>query len=461
MSRAATAVKTAHHVVFVGCGPADRAETERALIAAAIEVSWADHGADLVRRLGADTSVLVDLARGAAALQTVQAIRSQQPSVRTFAVLEATRPDLAIEAVLAGVADVFIRPLDGRRVARAVEREAQYATALNTGRPADDHPHGDLYAHSPAMADVLRQLDEIAAGRSDALIHGEEGSGRQMVARALHEIRVATGPFCTLDCSAAAPDELDQTLFGGRRVASRDTSRRPECLHPGALLLCANGGTLYLQNLVDLPTRVQDRLVRVLRDQEVRLADAPVTTDLDVCLVAASDARLDRAMQDGRLHEDLWRRLRGRVIDVPPLRRRQDDFAPLANFFVRQTCAAQAVPPKTLSRPALSLLMALPWQRNVAELRSVLAEVVRGLPGGRGIGLDDILHHVRLGESTAISSTDRTLREARAQFEHEYITAVLERHRGSVSDAARTLGIQRTNLYRKIRTLKVRPSRRR
>jgi len=441
--------------------PAERAETEQALVAAALEVGWADHGADLARRLGADTPVLVDLARGAAALQTVQAIRTQQPAVRTFAVLDAGRPDLAVEAVLAGIADVFTRPLDGRRVVRALAREEQYATALDTGRPVDDHPTGDLYAHSPAMADVLRQLAQTAAGRSDALIHGEEGSGRQMVARALHETRVASGPFCTLDCSAAGPDELDQTLFGGRRVVSKDASRRPECLHPGALLLCANNGTLYLQNLVDLPTRVQARLVRVLRDREVRLADASVTTDLDVCLVAAGDARLDRAIEEGRVHDDLWRRLRSSAIDVPPLRRRQDDFAPLANFFVRQTCASQAVPPKTLSRPALSLLMALPWPRNVAELRSVLGQVVRSLPGGRGIGLDDILRHVHLGGSTAISVADRTLREARAQFEHEYITTVLERHHGSVSDAARTLGIQRTNLYRKIRLLKVKASRRR
>jgi len=445
----------------VGCVPAERAETEHALVAAAIDVNWADHGADLARRLGPDAPVLVDLARGAAALQTVQAIRAQQPAVRTFGVLGATRPDLAIEAVLAGMADIFIRPLDGRRVARAVEREAQYAAALDSRRPLDGHLPGDLYAHSPAMAEVVRQLAQTAAGRSDALIHGEEGAGRQIVARALHEIRMASGPFCTLDCSASGPDELDQALFGGRRVASKDASRRAESLQPGALLLCANAGTLFLQNLVDLPTRTQDRLVRVLRDKEVRLADTSVTTELDVCLVAASDARLDRAIQDGRVHDDLWRRLRSRIIEVPPLRRRQDDFAPLANFFVRQICAAQAVPPKTLSRPALSLLMALPWQRNVAELRSVLGEVVRGLPGGRGIGLDDVLRHVRLGGSSAIASTDRTLREARAQFEHEYITAVLERHRGSVSDAARTLGIQRTNLYRKIRTLKVKPSRRR
>ena len=184
-------------------------------------------------------------------------------------------------------------------------------------------------------------------------------------------------------------------------------------------------------------------------------------SSLDVRLVAAADRNIEQAVDDGRLRGDLYRRLAGTVIEMPPLRQRREDIAPLANFFVRTICARLRVPPKTLSRPALSLIMALPWRRNAVELRSMLDEVVRGLAGGRGIGLDDVLGHVSLGEGFALSSTDRTLRDARAQFERDYITTVLDQHGGRISDAARTLGVQRTNLYRKIRALKVNRLRRR
>ena len=232
-------------------------------------------------------------------------------------------------------------------------------------------------------------------------------------------------------------------------------------LNPGAALHRANGGTLYVYNIVDLPTRLQARLARALRDEEVLIPESSDSVSLDVRLVVAADDAVGSAVEDGRLREDLYRRLAGTIIDMPPLRKRREDIGPLANFFVRQVCARLRVPPKTLSRPALSLIVALPWRRNAVELRSMLDDVVAGIGGGRGIGLDDVLNHVSLGEGVAVSSATRTLRDARAQFEREYIATVLARHRGRIADAARTLGVQRTNLYRKIRELKVDRTRRR
>ena len=176
--------------------------------------------------------------------------------------------------------------------------------------------------------------------------------------------------------------------------------------------------------------------------------------------MAGVDPAFDAALQEGRVRDDLFRRLSVIRIDMPPLRSRREDIPALANYFVREICAVLRVPPKTLSRPALSLIAALPWRGNAVELRALLESVVAGLAGGRGIGLEDVLAHVRLDGGAVVFGKGGTLRQARARFEREYIAAVLEQHRGRISEAAKALGIQRTNLYQKMRSLKVARDRR-
>ena len=151
----------------------------------------------------------------------------------------------------------------------------------------------------------------------------------------------------------------------------------------------------------------------------------------------------------------LFKRLSVIRIDMPPLRSRREDIPALANYFVREICANLRVPPKMLARPALSLISALPWRGNGVELRTFIESVVTGLQGGRGIGLEDVLAHVRLDGGSVVFSNGGTLRQARARFGRDYIAAVLEQHHGRISEAAKALGIQRTNLYRKMRSLRV------
>jgi two-component system nitrogen regulation response regulator NtrX len=156
----------------------------------------------------------------------------------------------------------------------------------------------------------------------------------------------------------------------------------------------------------------------------------------------------------------LFRRVSAIAFDMPPLRNRREDIPALVNCFVRQICASLGVPPKMLSRPALSLISALPWRGNAPEMRALIKNVVVGLQGGRGIGLDDVLVHVKLDAGSVVFANGGTLKEARARFERDYIVAILEQHHGRISDAARALGIQRTNLYRKMRSLRVHRDRR-
>jgi two-component system nitrogen regulation response regulator NtrX len=443
-------------VLYLGCPPHERPDTKAALGAADVSVVWADTVAVALGELQRhDMPVLLDLSRGAAALQSARDIRSHRASTIIFAVVDARRPDLTIEAVLAGMADVFARPIGGRRVANAIERELHY-DARRVGAP---HSNGDdLYAHSSAMRAVTTLIARAATMRAGVLIRGEAGTGRHLAARAIHAAQnAARGAFVAVNCAACESEQLDAELFGSaaRSPNAEDRSGGLERLSRRSRLHDALGGTLYLQNLAEMPTRVQARLARVLRDREVTLVETVETIGCDVRPMAGVEPGFETAVQDGRVREDLFRRLSVIGIDLPPLRNRREDIPALANYFVRQICASLGVPPKTLSRPALSLISALPWRGNAVEMRTLIESVVVSLQGGRGIGLDDVLAHVKLDGGSVVSSNGGTLKEARARFERDYISAMLEQHQGRISDAARALGIQRTNLYRKMRSLRV------
>ena len=199
---------------------------------------------------------------------------------------------------------------------------------------------------------------------------------------------------------------------------------------------------------------MQRRLARLLRDREAVVAETGEVIAFNVRCLVAGDARFEAAVKDGSVLDDLYRRLAATRIDVPALRNRREDIPALANHFLRQACAASKVLPKVFSRSALALLAALPWTGNATELRALI-ETIAGELGARGIGVEDVLAHVSLDAGSVVVSQGGTLRQARAQFEQQYIAAILRQHRGRITPAARALGIQRTNLYRKMRTLKV------
>lgn len=442
-------------VLYLGCPPAERPETEQLLASAEVGVIWADTVAYALSQLQRrDMPVLLDLSRGAAALQTARELRNHRPAALMFAVVDARRPDLTTEAVLAGLADVFARPLSGKRVANAIDRELRYEA--RQAAPADADRGHDLYAHSPAMRDVMALISRAATMRAGVLIRGEQGTGRTMAARTIHAAQEGARRFAIVDCAALDADELDAQLFGSAARWRGDLPNGLERVSRRSLLHDALGGSLYLQNVAEAPTRIQARLARVLRDREAIVVESEQPVDFDVRPMAGVDPSFDSAVAEGRVRDDLVKRLSVIRIDMPPLRNRREDIPALANYFLRDVCAALHVPPKTMSRPALSLISALPWHGNAAELRTLIQSVVTGLQGGRGIGLEDVLTHVRLDGGAVVFSGGGTLRQARARFEREYIARVLEQHHGRISDAAKALGIQRTNLYRKMRTLRVR-----
>jgi two-component system, NtrC family, nitrogen regulation response regulator NtrX len=301
-----------------------------------------------------------------------------------------------------------------------------------------------LTGHSPAVTRLRAELTAAgAAGR--VLLVAEPGLEIAELAADLHDRARGTGPFIRLECASAEPPIVERVLFGPALV----TGGELEAIHGESALARADGGALFLGDVAELSAGAQARLARIARDGEVLFDGAP--RRLDVRLFASVGPEVDNDVTEGRLRRDLVRHLARTRIAVPPLRQRVEDLPTLVEHLVLFGCAAGGVPVKDVTQPAMTLLAALPWRGNLQELRTAVERLVT--VDESQIQLEDVLRHVRFDGGLLPKAPTGSLREAREQFERDYVTLVLRHHHWRVSDAARTLGIQRTNLYRKARQL--------
>jgi two-component system nitrogen regulation response regulator NtrX len=215
-------------------------------------------------------------------------------------------------------------------------------------------------------------------------------------------------------------------------------------------MAAARSGTLFVNDVTDLPAAVQARLARLVRDGEARMNGESVA--LEVRFIAGAPASIDVDVAENRLRADLYRRLAASRIDVPPLRDRAADVPIFASRLLEEACAGMKMPPRMFTQAALALLGALQWPGNIAELRDVVLRVATASTAS-AVHVEHLLPALQPSRARAPFRPARNLREARLQFERDYIAAVLEHHGGRMSAAARTLGIQRPNLYRKARQL--------
>jgi DNA-binding NtrC family response regulator len=401
---------------------------------------------------------VLDLAGDQALPATVRLLQAQHPALPLIGIVDPVTPLIAGEAVQAGLTDVLPWPFEARDLAMVVANVRDRISV-----PIDDPASGasgpaPIFGQSPAMRQTLAALAAAALGRSGVCLVGEPATGRGLLARTVHALASGEGdrPFVAVDCGADTPQQIERRLFGvegDRRSASDHAAAAPAVGDEGAIV-AARGGTLYLTRLTELPARVQVGLARLLRDREATLADRRTVIDLDVRPVAALDATVDGAVEDGQLRADLYERFSQTRIDVPPLRRRKEDIPLLAAWFLTEACREAGVSPRRFTRAALALLGALPWHGNAGELRGVIDAAVRA-SRRPVVQIEDLLEQAGLDGMSARFDTRMTLREARARFERECISAVLRRHHGRVGEAAKALGIQRTNLYRKVRQLNV------
>lgn len=322
----------------------------------------------------------------------------------------------------------------------------------------DDRADLTALGTSPAMRDVMAQVIQAADDRRHVLLQGEPGTDCESVAWEIYRRGRSSTPFVKVSYTSNSPEALELDLFGyhtSSRTGQGLERRMLERIAKGGLLHQALGGTIFLEHLAQMPARVQAKLARLFRDGEVVVISERAPAVFDVRAIVAVTDDYDQAVREGRVREDLHHFLSQLRIEIPPLRAHREDIPELATRILRDACREADLPPKTLSEPAEHLLSALPWRANARELRDLIHGLVLRVDTDV-VELSDVLRLVPLGGSSpTISPGGGTLREARERFEREYIVAVLRQHHGRVPDAARALGIQRTNLYRKMRRLKL------
>lgn len=324
-----------------------------------------------------------------------------------------------------------------------------------------------LVAESAAMREVIRQAQEAGASPAGVMLTGERGAGRGLLARVIHACaHDGRAPLVEVNCRELLPIEAERALFGappnggngggpnGTNGASRG-GIGVEIVYGGSLLHSARAGTIVFRHVDELPVRVQARLATLFRDREFKARTNGSAQLFPVRPVAIVDPAFHQQVEDGRVRPDLYRRFAEIQIQVPALRERREDIPALAQMFVAGACQALGVDTKDMDTPSQTVLSALPWPGNVRELKDLLEGLVHVTPEPV-ISLKTLLDHITLDAPEGLyRSPGASLREARLRFEKEYIAAVVTQHHGRIPDAAKALGIQRTNLYRKLRSLKL------
>jgi len=310
-------------------------------------------------------------------------------------------------------------------------------------------PHAGPLVLVGTSAAARRLADDIrtAAAAPCVLLEGENGLDAIEIARAMHAQSGRTGAFLAVECGATEPALVEREIFGesARRVGGDRESITPRCA-----LALACGGTLYLGDASELSSAAQARLARIVQDGEVRVGGT--ICRFDTGLIVATRTNVGGDAEGETLRRELLRLFSRTRVQLTGLRERVEDIPHMIEALISRFCDEAPMPRKTLSQAAVTLLAAMPWRGNLVELRHAISRLLTTSETAH-IQLEDVLAHLRFDGALAPPAPAGTLRSARQQFERDYIALVLQHHRGRVGDAARALGIQRTNLYRKARQL--------
>jgi two-component system nitrogen regulation response regulator NtrX len=286
------------------------------------------------------------------------------------------------------------------------------------------------------------------------LIYGENGSGKELVARAIHALSVRReSPFVEVNCAAIPEELIESELFGHEKGAFTGAVARRR----GKFEL-AHGGTLFLDEVGDMSLKTQAKVLRVLEEQTFERVGGKETIKVDVRVIAASNKNLPELINAGRFREDLFYRLNVIPLEVPPLRARKEDIPPLAHYFLSVLSDEHGKRPKTISKEALAYFLQYDWPGNVRELRNMVERLI--------IMVADVVvtpGHLPPPLIPAVTVEEagkqRSLREAREAFERAYILAELHANEGNMTRTAEKLGIERSHLYRKLRAYGITPPR--
>lgn len=367
--------------------------------------------------------------------------------------------EMAVKATRLGAGDFLEKPISTEKLLLTVENVVRLARLEEENRDLKRRlgRHHIVWA-SPAMHEVMTQVDQVAASETRVCIRGETGTGKELIARTLHEKSARHGePFVSLNC-AAIPSELMETeLFGHEKGSFTGAASR----HIGKFEQ-AHRGTLFLDEIGDMPLTMQAKLLRVLEEGEIERVGGGGPFAVNVRVVVATHRNLEEQVRQGTFREDLYHRVFVFPIVLPPLRERREDIRMLAEHFARQLAEQNSWKPKTFSRQAIEELERYAWTGNVRELRNVVERVMLLAPGDT-VEVATVLRALpqTSGASARAASSpvdggvlvNGILAQRVEQFERETLLAELKRNHHHMTNTAKALGLERSHLYKKCQQL--------
>jgi two-component system nitrogen regulation response regulator NtrX len=364
--------------------------------------------------------------------------------------------EMAVKATRLGATDFLEKPISTDKLLLTVENALRLKHLEEENRDLNRRlgRHHIVWA-SAAMREVMAQVEHVAASETRVCIRGETGTGKELIARTLHEKSPRRGgPFISLNCAAIPAELMESELFGHEKGSFTGAAAR----HIGKFEQ-AHGGTLFLDEIGDMPLTMQAKLLRVLEEGEIERVGGDKPFAVDVRVVVATHRNLEEQVRQGTFREDLYHRVFVFPIVLPPLRERHEDIQVLAEHFVRQLTDQNNWKTKSFSREAMDALGSYPWPGNVRELRNVIERVLLLAPGDtvEAATVVRALPQPAAGNSHGFAATGAlamgTLAQRVEAFERETLLAELKRHHHHMTNTAKALGLERSHLYKKCQQL--------
>jgi len=446
------------HLLLVDDDHNTLASLSRAFRMAGHEATVCDNAAralDLLRAESFDLILSDVVMPGKSGLELLEDLKKAGLKTPIVLISGQANIEMAVKATKLGALDFLEKPLSTDKLLVTVENALRLARLEDENRELRQRlGKHELVGSGPAMKKLLEQIDRVAASETRVCILGETGTGKELVARAIHEKSPRRGqPFITLNCAAVPSELIESELFGHEKGAFTGAAGR----HVGKFEQ-AEGGTLFLDEIGDMPLAMQAKLLRVLEEGEVERVGGDKPIKVNVRVVVATHRNLEDLVKQNSFRRDLFHRIFVFPLQLPPLRERPEDFPDLVAHFARQVAAQNAWKEKIFSEEAIAELRKYAWPGNVRELRNVVERLIL-LSSDENVSAAEVRLAIPTSDSSSSGSSSLggnatgTLAERTESFEREVMLAEIRRNNFHMTNVARALGLERSHLYKKCQQL--------
>lgn len=389
-------------------------------------------------------------------LQLLTILKTEHPEIPVVMISGHGNIETAVAAIKQGAYDFIEKPFKADRLVLVAERALETSRLKREVRQLKQlaPSPSTLVGRSAAMSSLRQAIDRVAPTNSRVLIVGPSGAGKELAARTMHELSQRTsGPFIVINAAAITPDRMETELFGVE--ANGAEARKPGALEE------AHGGTLFIDDVADLPRETQNKILRVLVDQTFSRVGGSTKVAVDVRIVASTARNLEAAIAQGQFREDLYHRLSVVPVRVPPLSERREDIPELIDYFMDQISQSTGLPKRRIGEDAMAVLQSHNWPGNVRQLRNNIERLMILAGGDPDAVINASMLPQDVGSMVPAMPNGNggeqlmglPLRDAREVFEREYLVAQISRFGGNISRTAEFVGMERSALHRKLKAL--------